>query len=93
MEAVVGVDWIKSLEEEGVRVNTVVMDTGTTTMARICQELAHSVTKWSDVDHTAIPLRNNISVLSGQQLTLFMSSWVSPVLGWDSEVSCPWTLP
>ena len=26
---------------------------------------------------------NNISVISRQQLTLFMFSWVSPVLGWD----------
>ena len=36
---------------------------------------------------------NSISVISQQQLTLFMSSWVSPVLGWGSEVSCPRTLP
>ena len=36
---------------------------------------------------------NSISVISRRQLTLFMSSWVSPVLGWGSEVSCPRTLP
>ena len=36
---------------------------------------------------------NNISVISRGQLTLFMPSWVSPVLGWGSEVSCPRTLP
>ena len=29
---------------------------------------------------------NSISVISRQQITLFMSSWVSPVLGWGSEV-------
>ena len=36
---------------------------------------------------------NNISVISRRQFTLFMSSWVSPVLGWGSEVSYPRTLP
>ena len=36
---------------------------------------------------------NSISVISQPQHTLFMSSWVSPVLGWGSEVSCPRTLP
>ena len=36
---------------------------------------------------------NSISVISPRQLTLFMLSWVSPVLGWGSEVSCPRTLP
>ena len=36
---------------------------------------------------------NSISVISWRQLTLFMSSWVSPVLGWGSEVSSPRTLP
>ena len=36
---------------------------------------------------------NNISVISRRQLTLFMPSWVSSVLGWGSEVSCPRTLP
>ena len=36
---------------------------------------------------------NSISVISRRQLTLFMSSWVSPVLGWGSEVSWPRTLP
>ena len=36
---------------------------------------------------------NSISVLSRRQLTLLMSFWVSPVLGWGSEVSCPRTLP
>ena len=35
---------------------------------------------------------NCISVISRQQLTLFMSSWVSPVLGSGSEMSCPRTL-
>ena len=35
---------------------------------------------------------NSISVISRRQLTLFMSSWVSPVLGWGSKVSCPKTL-
>ena len=34
-----------------------------------------------------------LSTVSQWQLTLFMSSWVSPVLGWGSEVSCPRTLP
>ena len=36
---------------------------------------------------------NSISIISRRQLTLFMLSWVSPVLGWGSEVSCPRTLP
>ena len=36
---------------------------------------------------------NSISVISRRLLTLFMSSWVSLVLGWGSEVSCPRTLP
>ena len=36
---------------------------------------------------------NSISVISRQQITLFMSSWVSPVLSWGSAVSCPRTLP
>ena len=36
---------------------------------------------------------NTISVISQQQLTLFMLSWVSPVLGWGSKVSSPRTLP
>ena len=36
---------------------------------------------------------NSISVISRRQLTLFMLSWVSPVLGWGYEVSCPRTLP
>ena len=36
---------------------------------------------------------NCISHISRRQLTLFMSSWVSPVLGWGSKVSCPRTLP
>ena len=36
---------------------------------------------------------NSISVISRQQFTLFTSSWVSPVLGRGSEVSCPRTLP
>ena len=36
---------------------------------------------------------NSISVISRRQFTLFTSSWVSPVLGWGSEVSCPRTLP
>ena len=35
---------------------------------------------------------NSISVISRRQLTLFMPFWVSPVLGWGSEVSCPRTL-
>ena len=35
---------------------------------------------------------NSISVISQRQLTLFMSSWISPVLGWGSEASCPRTL-
>ena len=36
---------------------------------------------------------NSISVISRPQFTLFMLSWVSPVLGWCPEVSCPRTLP
>ena len=36
---------------------------------------------------------NSISVISRRQLTLFMLSWVSPILGRGSEVSCPRTLP
>ena len=36
---------------------------------------------------------NSISVIQWPQLTLFMLSWDSPVLGWGSEVSCPRTLP
>ena len=28
---------------------------------------------------------NSISVISRRQLTLLMSSWVSPVLGWDKQ--------
>ena len=36
---------------------------------------------------------NSISVILRRQLTLFMLSWVSPVLGWGSKVSCPRTLP
>ena len=36
---------------------------------------------------------NSISVIPRRKLTLFMSFWVSLVLGWGSEVSCPRTLP
>ena len=36
---------------------------------------------------------NSISVTSRRQLTLFMSSWVSPVLGWGSEASYQRTVP
>ena len=36
---------------------------------------------------------NSISVISRRQFTLFTSSWVSPIIGWGPEVSCPWTLP
>ena len=36
---------------------------------------------------------NSISVISRRQLTLFMSSWVSSVIGWGYEVSCPRILP
>lgn len=52
MEPDVGIHLIKSVENQGVKVSTIIMDDDTTTMARIRQDLDHTVTKWSDVNHT-----------------------------------------
>ena len=45
MESDVGVNLIKSVETQCVKVSTVIMDDDTTTMARIRQDIDHSVTK------------------------------------------------
>ena len=60
MESDVGVDLIKSVEKEGVRVKTLIMDDDTTTMAKVRRELDHTITKWSDVNHTSKHLTNSL---------------------------------
>jgi hypothetical protein len=63
MESDVGVNLIKSIEKQGVKVSTIIMDDDTTTMARIRQDINHTVNKWSDVNHTTKHLTNSLFLL------------------------------
>ena len=46
------------------------MDDDTTTMARIRQELDHTVTKWSDINHTSKHLTNSLFSLQKKHRSL-----------------------
>ena len=69
MEPDVGINLIKSVENQGVKVTTLTMDDDTTTMARIRQDLDHTVTKWSDVNHTSKHLTNSLFMLQKKTQT------------------------
>ena len=60
MEPDIGVKLIQEVEEKGVRVDTLIMDDDTTTMARVRKEINHPVEKWSDTNHATRGLANNL---------------------------------
>ena len=70
MEPDVGVEIVQSIEEKGVRVETLVMDDDTTTMSRIRRELDHKITKWSDTNHTAKHLVSSLYALQKKHKSL-----------------------
>lgn len=60
MEPSVAVDVIKEVEQQNVQVSVLIMDDDATTMARIKENIAHPITKWSDLNHTKKHLGNSL---------------------------------
>jgi len=69
MEPDVGINLIKSVENQAVIYYPLIMDDDTTTMARIRQDLDHNVTKWSNVNHTSKHLTNSLFMLQKKTQT------------------------
>ena len=70
MEPAAAVDIAKKIEQQGVLVSTLIMDNDATTIARLRQELDHSITKWSDVMHTKKYLQSALFAMQKTQKSL-----------------------
>lgn len=60
MEPDVAVETVQQVEKENVEVGVLIMDDDATTIAKIRQTVPHSVTKWSDLNHTRKHLGNSL---------------------------------
>ena len=70
MEADVGGELVEEFEKENVNVSVMIMNDDCTTLARIRQELSHSVEKLSDQNHTVKHLGNSLYSLQKKHKVL-----------------------
>ena len=81
MEPAATVDIAKKIEQQGVLISTLIMDDGATTIARLRQELNHSITKWSDVMHTKNHLQSALYAMTKTHKS-FTSDIIKALLRW-----------